>query len=119
MKTNVDAQITINKVARKFPLVIDWEGVSTEDMRMMAQRSLVIRFANKHRTADKGNGRWPTEAECNIKAVDHRVGSRQVVERDPVKIVQAGDLSAAQLAELAALIAKKQAALKGADVPNK
>lgn len=115
MKTNVNAKITIQKVTKEFPLVIDWDGLSTEDMRLMAQRSLVIAYQNKHRTADKGAGKWPTAAELNVKALDYRVGTRAQVERDPVKIVTAGELSAEQLAQLAEIIRKKQAALKGAD----
>ena len=111
MRTNVNAKITIAKVTKEFPLTIEWEGLSQEDMRAMAQRSLVIAFQNKHRTANKGAGSWPTTAECSVKATDYRVGTRAVVERDPVKIVQAGELSADQLKELADIIRKKQAAL--------
>ena len=119
MKTNVDAKITIKGVSREFPLTIDWDGLDLEDMRAMAQRSLVIAFQNGKRTANKGEGEWPTPAQCNIKAVDHKIGSRAKVERDPVKLIEAGALSAEQLAQLAKLIASKQAALKGAEASTK
>ena len=113
MKTTVNAKITIKNVTRVFPITIDWDGLKPDDERAMAQRTIVISKQNRHRTANKGEGTWPTEAECNIKATDFLIGSRLQVERDPVKIIEAGDLSLDQLTQLAALIKTKMAAQKG------
>jgi hypothetical protein len=107
MKTTVNAKITIKGETRSFPLTIDWDGLKPEEERAMAQRSLVIAYQNRHRTANKGEGSWPTQAELNVKATDHRVGQRLQVERDPVKILEAGEFTPEQLEQFAAIIRNK------------
>ena len=59
-------------------LTIDWTGMTEDDMRAMAQQSLII----KVRITWKKNG---VPAVDNIKAVDHRVGTRAVA--GPVDIM--------------------------------
>lgn len=116
MKTNVNAKITIQKEAKPFNLSIDWDGLSEDDMRALAQRSIVIAWQNKHRVANEGQGEWPTE-NPEIKAVDYRLGTRTVIAKDPVKMIEAGDLSPEQLKLLADLIKNKLAA-KAIDIAN-
>jgi hypothetical protein len=113
MKTQVSANITIAGIKRLFVFTIDWDGLSKEDERALAQRSIIIAAQNAHRTANKGAGSWPTEAQCQLKATDWVIGVRTPVERDPVKIVDKGELDMAQLKELEAIVARKLAALKG------
>lgn len=109
MKTEVSAKITIAKESKSFNLTIDWDGLAEEDMRALAQRSIVIAWQNKHRTANEGSGEWPKE-NPSIKAVDWKLGSRVQVQRDPVKMIEAGELSKEELERLSKLIAQK---LKG------
>lgn len=108
MKTDVKAKITIQKEARPFNLTIDWDGLSEEEMRALAQRSIVIAWQNRHRVANEGAGEWPTE-NPEIKATDYRLGVRTTIAKDPVKMIEAGDLSAEQLVALADIIRKKLA----------
>ncbi len=112
MKTQVVAGITIAKVTREFTFTIDWDGVTQEDLQAWATRSIVIAKQNQHRTANKGAGSWPTEAECNIKATDFRIGVRRPVVQDPVKLIEGGSLSTEELDRLGKLIAQKLAAAK-------
>lgn len=109
MKTEVKAKITIQKEARPFNLTIDWDGLSEEDLRALAQRSIVIAWQNKHRVANEGSGEWPNK-DPSIKATDYRLGVRTQLVRDPVKMIEAGELSADQLKQLADIIRKKMGA---------
>ena len=106
MKTTVNAKITIQKESKPFALTINWEGLNEEDMRALAQRSIVIAWQNKHRVANEGSGEWPAE-NPEIKALDYRLGVRTQLVRDPVKMIEAGELSADQLKQLADIIRKK------------
>ena len=108
MKTNVQAKITIQKEVRPFNLTIDWDGLTEEETRALAQRSIVIAWQNRHRVANEGQGEWPSE-NPEIKATDYRLGTRVAVAKDPVKMIEAGDLSPEQLAQLADIIRKKLA----------
>lgn len=106
MKTEVNAKITIKGESKPFNLTIDWDKMTEDELRALAQRSIVIAWQNKHRTANEGKGEWPSE-NPTIKAVDYRLGVRTQVVRDPVKMIEAGDLSPEQLAALAAIIQRK------------
>jgi hypothetical protein len=111
MKTTVNAKITIQAVSKSFPLTIDWDGMSQEDERALAQRSIVIAWQNRHRVANNGQGEWPSE-NPSIKAVDYRLGVRVQTVRDPVKMVEAGELDEAALLNLQRAIERKIAAGK-------
>ena len=106
MKTEVKAKITIQKESRPFNLTIDWDGLNEDDMRALAQRSIVIAWQNKHRVANEGQGQWP-DPDPEIKATDYRLGVRTQLVRDPVKMIEAGELSPEQLKALADIIRKK------------
>lgn len=106
MKTTVQAKITIKKEAKPFALTINWDGLSEDEMRALAQRSIVIAWQNKHRVANEGQGQWP-DVDPEIKATDYRLGTRTQLVRDPVKMIEAGELSAEQLTQLADIIRKK------------
>lgn len=106
MKTEVKAKITIKKEAKPFNLTINWDGLSEDEMRALAQRSIVIAWQNKHRVANEGQGEWPSE-NPEIKATDYKLGSRTQIVRDPVKMIESGDLSKEDLQRLADIIRKK------------
>ena len=106
MKTTVKAKITIKGESRPFDLSIDWDGLTEDEMRALAQRSIVIAWQNKHRVANEGEGLWP-DNDPSIKATDYRLGTRTQIVKDPVKMIEAGDLSPEQLAQLAAIIQRK------------
>lgn len=108
MKTSVNAKITIQKESRPFNLTIDWEGLSEEDMRALAQRSIVIAWQNKHRVANEGSGEWPKD-NPEIKATDYRLGVRTQIVRDPVKMLEAGEFTPEQLEHFAKIIRDKMA----------
>ena len=109
MKTQVNAKITIQGESRPFALTIDWDKLTEEEMRALAQRSIVIAWQNRHRTANEGAGEWPSE-NPEIKATDYRLGVRTQIAKDPVKMVEAGELTPEQLAQLAEIIKRKMAA---------
>lgn len=109
MKTEVTAKITIQKESKSFPLTIDWEGMKEDELRALAQRSIVIAWQNKHRVANEGAGEWPS-ATPEIKAVDYRLGQRIQIQRDPVKMIEAGEFTPEQLQAFADLIKRKMEA---------
>lgn len=109
MKTEVKAKITIQGESRPFNLTIDWDKMQEDDIRALAQRSIVIAWQNRHRVANEGAGEWPSE-NPEIKATDYRLGVRTQIAKDPVKMVEAGELSPEQLAQLAEIIKRKMAA---------
>lgn len=106
MKTELKAKITIQKESRSFNLTIDWGKMTDEEMRALAQRSIVIAWQNKHRVANEGSGQWPAENPC-INAVDYRLGTRTTT----VKTLQVDEMTVEQLAHYAQLIATAQAKL--------
>lgn len=109
MKTNVNAKITIKNEAKAFLLSIDWDGLTEEEMRALAQRSIVIAWQNRHRVANEGNGEWPSKNPA-IKATDFRLGQRVSVVRDPIQMIEAGEFTAEQLEHFADIIRQKMAA---------
>lgn len=108
MKTTVNAKITIQKESKPFNLTIDWDGLTEDEMRALAQRSIVIAWQNKHRVANEGAGEWP-DTDPNIKATDYRLG----VRTHTVKTLKVEEMTPDQLAHYTKLIAEAQAALKG------
>jgi hypothetical protein len=106
MKTTVNAKITIQKESKPFNLTIDWDGLTEDEMRALAQRSIVIAWQNKHRVANEGAGEWP-DTDPSIKATDYRLGQRTQIVKDPVKMIESGELSPEQLQALAEIIRKK------------
>jgi len=108
MKTELTAKITIKGESKSFPLTIDWDGLKEDEMRALAQRSIVIAWQNKHRTANEGEGEWPSE-NPEIKATDYRLGTRTQLVKDPVKMLEAGEFTPEQLEAFAAIIRKKLA----------
>lgn len=114
MKTNVNAKITIQKESKTFPLTIDWDGLTEDEMRALAQRSIVIAWQNRHRVANEGAGEWPSE-NPTIKATDYRLGQRVTVQANPFKLVESGQMKPEELARLAELIRKMQVDSKGAE----
>lgn len=106
MKTTVNAKITIQKESKPFNLTINWDGLTEDEMRALAQRSIVIAWQNKHRVANEGQGQWP-DVDPEIRAVDYRLGTRTQLVRDPVKMIESGELSPEQLSALADIIRKK------------
>ena len=109
MKTEVKAKITIQGESRPFNLTIDWDKMGEDDIRALAQRSIVIAWQNRHRVANEGAGEWPTE-NPEIKATDYRLGVRTAIVKDPIKMIEAGEFTAEQLAAFADLIKRKMAA---------
>ena len=106
MKVTVETQLTIAKVEKKFNLTIDFDGATQDDYTAWAVRTLTIAWANKHRTANKGAGSWPTEEAPVLKATDWRIGVRAPAVIDPVKLITA--FSAEELEKYAKLIADLQ-----------
>ena len=98
MKTQVAAKITIQGVSKEFNLTIDWNKLSEDEMRALAQRSIVIAWQNEHRTANKGQGEWPKE-NPTIDAKDYSIG-RTRAPADPVKMIEGKELTQEELARL-------------------
>lgn len=109
-KTTVNAKITIKGETKQFALSIDWEGMQPEEVQALAQRSIVIAYQNRKRIANEGNGEWPTSETPSIRAVDYRLGTRVQTVRDPVKMVEAGELDVNALTALREAIERKLAA---------
>lgn len=91
VKTKPDARAEAIETA----VEINWEGMTEDDLRALAQQTLVIKLQGGWRK----NG-IPTE--CKVTATDHKVGAR--APRKPADLaVLIGKLSAD---EKAALLAK-------------
>lgn len=80
-------------------LTIDWEGMSEEDTRALAQQALVVKLQGNWRK----NGIPAGDAE--VKAVDYKVGVR--APRSPKDL--ASMIAALSPEEKAALLARLQA----------
>lgn len=82
----IDTKPSKDATPTQTKLTIDWEGMSPEDIRALAQQSLVIKWQGKHRISKKNpNPVIPTEETVNAK--DYKVGSRvaKVVTIEDVK----------------------------------
>ncbi len=104
MNTNkvVSTKARKDAEAIKTNLTINWDGMTEEDIRAIAQQALIVKVQGGWRT----NG-IPTE--CTLKAVEHKVGTRTVAVKQTLE-EQVKSLSAT---DRAALIAKLQASLAG------
>jgi len=72
MKTETEVSTKVTKDAEapiKTNLVIDWEGLTEDEMRAMAQAALIVKWQGQART----NG---IPVDATIKATDYRVGTR-------------------------------------------
>lgn len=95
--TEVDTRPAAGKDAITTKLAIDWEGMTLEETRALAQQALIVKLQGGWRK----NG---IPAECNVKATDHRVGARAPRSKlsvlDQIKALSP-EQRAAILAELA------------------
>lgn len=95
VSTKIDARAESQKTA----LTLNWEGMTQEDIRALAEQALVVKLQGKWR-ADKA---IPAEATVNV--VDHKVGTRAARKpTDVLALVRSGGLSDEQKAELKALL---------------
>lgn len=74
VSTKAQAEVEVDGVKTKVApiktkLTIDWEGLTEDEMRAMAQAALIVKWQGAART----NG-IPTEA--TIKATDYKIGVR-------------------------------------------
>jgi len=72
MKTETEVSTKVTKDAEapiKTALTIDWEGLTEDEMRAMAQAALIVKWQGQSRT----NG---IPVDATIKATDYRVGTR-------------------------------------------
>lgn len=82
----VDTKPSKDATATQTKLTINWDGMSPEDIRALAQQSLVIKWQGKHRITKK-NPEPLIPAEASVNATDYKVGSRvaKVVTIEDVK----------------------------------
>jgi len=91
VKTKADARATAVETA----LTIDWEGMSADDIRALAQQALIVKVQSGWRA----NG--IPEGEQTILATDYKVGAR--APRKPADIMSlVGQLTDEQKAALLA-----------------
>ena len=103
MKTNreVSTKLDARAESQKTALTLNWEGMTPDDIRALAEQALVVKLQGKWR-ADKA---IPAEAEVNV--VEHKVGTRAARKpTDVLALVKSGALTEEQKAELRALLAK-------------
>lgn len=100
MNTNltVSTKADKNATAVDTALTLNWEGMTEDDLRALAQQALVVKLQGQWRK----NG-IPTEATVNV--VDHKVGTRAA--RQPGKV----DINALTPEQKAELIARLTASL--------
>lgn len=70
-ETKVSMSTKIGKESHTSQLTINWEGMTSDDLQVLAQRSIVIRIQNGART----NNIIPKK-EYTVKAIDYRIGVR-------------------------------------------
>jgi hypothetical protein len=100
--TKVSASTKADKSAAEAVItnmVIDWSGMTPEDVRAMAQAGLVIKLQSQFRRDAKKGVAIPKELK--VKAYDHRVGTRTVKVEKPL-IERIAELSDAERAALIA-----------------
>lgn len=98
MKTNreVSTKVDARADSVKTNLTLDWEGMTEDDIRALAEQALVVKLQGKWRN-DKA---IPSEAE--VKVVEHKVGTR--APRKPADIAALFNAMSAE--EKAAFLAK-------------
>lgn len=98
--TTVNTRADKDSDAVETNLTINWEGLTTEDIRAMAQQALIVKLQGAWRKNGIPSG------DATINAVDYKVGVRQA--RKPTDL--ASQIAALSDEERAALIAKLTAA---------
>ena len=97
-ETRVTTSIKIEKTSHRCDVIIDWTGMTDDDLQALAQRSIIIRMQNAARVTGKA-----PEEEMTIRAVDYRIGVRT---SRPVVLSPEQMLASLSPEERAALIAK-------------
>jgi len=85
MNTNTSIRTKVNKDASavETKLSINWEGVTEDDLRAMAQQALIVKLQGALRRSEEG-----IPAELAINAIDYKVGTRSVKAKvDPLTAV--------------------------------
>lgn len=79
-------------------LTLNWEGMTDEEIRALAEQALVVKL----------QGKWRKDgipAEATVNVVDHKIGTR--APRGPVNILDAVDkMTPEEKAKLLALLQK-------------
>lgn len=101
--TEVSTRPSAKADAQKTALTINWEGMTEEDLRALAQQALIVKLQGSWRK----NESIPTEATINV--VDYKVGVRAT--RSPADAMTLINKLSAE--EKAALLAKLTAQLAG------
>lgn len=103
MKTETTVSTKVTKDAEapiKTALTIDWDGMTDDDTRALAQSAMIVKWQGRART----NG-IPTEE--TIKATDYRVGTRtlrKVLTPDEIIANLSAEDRAALIAKLSAMV---------------
>lgn len=94
-QTEVDTRPSKDAESIKTNLTIDWEGVSEDDLRALAQQALVVKLQGSWRKNGIPDG------DFTVMAAEHKVGSRAA--RKPFDLMASvATLTAEQKAELLA-----------------
>jgi hypothetical protein len=96
--TNVQTRPEAGKEAVTTNLTIDWEGMTEDDLRALAQQSLIVKLQGQWR-----RGVIPTE--LTVKAIEHKVGVRGPRTKADL-MTQVKSLSAEDKARLLALLSE-------------
>jgi hypothetical protein len=99
-ETTVSTKENKEATAVDTKLTLDWEGMTEEDLRALAQQALIVKLQGSWRK----NG---IPAEATVKVSEHKVGTRAA--RGPTDIFAL--ISKMSPEEKAAAIAKLQASL--------
>ena len=99
-ETKVSTKATKDGEAQETALTLNWDGMTEDDLRALAQQALIVKLQGSWRK----NG---IPAEVTVNVVDHKVGTRAA--RGPVNIATA--VANLSTEDKAALLAKLQAML--------
>ncbi len=97
--TTVSTKATKDADAVKTELTLDWEGMSEDDLRALAQQALIVKLQGTWRK----NG---IPAEATVKVAEHKVGTRAP------RVAGAVNISAMTAEQRATLLAQLQASLE-------
>jgi hypothetical protein len=100
MQTNTEVQTRpqAGKEAVTTNLTIDWDGMTEDDLRALAQQSLIVKL----------QGQWRRDViptELTVKAIEHKVGVRGPRTKADL-MTQVKSLSAEDKARLLALLSE-------------
>lgn len=99
-KTIIATRVKADQPSIDTDLTIQWDGMTPDDIRALAQQALIVKLQNSYRK----NG---IPATATIRAVDYKVGSRAA--RQPANLESL--FAAMSATEKAAFIEKATAAL--------